>query len=274
MKRIILGASGMLGHMVCFHLKRKLPEIISCSRSTTNKDWLNRSLTIIPEYSKEHISDLIERYRPCKVINCVAITDINADFKESYLINSELPLFLAKTLDQKKDGSQLIQISTNGVFSGKRGNYIESDIPDATDSYAQSKLKGEIVHSPHLTIRASIIGTELKSKKGLLEWFLNQEKDVNGYTEEKWNGVTTLEFAKFINWAIDQKLSGLVHFFSKTISKKELLNIIKEVYEKKIKIHPESTVKSDRTLSTKRSDINYITQSHREMLVELKRNSI
>ena len=270
MKKIILGASGMLGHMVSYYFKKNQADVISYSRSTTSIDWLNGSLARVPEYSEKHISDLIQHHRPCNVINCVGITNIKESVKEGNLINSKLPVFLSEILDQKKDGSQLIQISTNGVFSGKRGNYIESDIPDATDAYGQSKLKGEVVRSPHLTIRVSIIGTELKSKKGLLEWFLNQERDVKGYTEEKWNGVTTLECAKFIDWAIYRKLSGLIHFFSKKTSKNDLLNIIKEVYGKKIEINPDNSIRSDKTLSTKRPDMNYIVQSHREMLAELK----
>ena len=260
----------MIGHMVFYYLKKKQEDVIPYSRSTTSIDWLDGSLTKIPEYSKKHISDLIQHSRPCKIINCVGITNINECVKEGYSINSELPGFISEILDEKQDESQLIQISTNGVFSGQRGNYIESDIPDTTDAYGQSKLRGEITHSPHLTIRASIIGTDLKSKKGLLEWFLNQKKDVNGYTEEKWNGITTLEYAKFIEWAINQKFSGLIHFFSKKISKYELLNIIKEVYTKNIKIIPDSTIKSDKTLRTIRSDIKYMVPSHREMLVELK----
>ena len=229
MKNIILGASGMLGHMVFYHLKKKHKDVIPCSRSKTGLDWLDKYLVRIPEYSENYIYDLIQIHRPCKVINCVAITNRNATLNESQLINSKLPLFLSEILDQKKDGSQLVQISTNGVFSGKRGNYVESDTPDTTENYGKTKLKGEILHSPHLTIRASLVGTDLKSKKGLLEWFLNQQGNVNGYTEEKWNGVTTLEFAKFIEWAINKKLSGLIHFFSKIISKNDLLNIIKEM---------------------------------------------
>ena len=270
MKVIILGASGMLGHMVLYYFKKKRKNVISYSRSPTNIEWLDESLTRIPEYSKQYISDLIQHHRPCKVINCVAMTDISEYSKEGHFINSELPTLLAEILDQKKDNSQLIQISTNGVFSGKGGYYTESDLPDANDAYGKSKLKGEVVHFPHLTIRASIIGAELQSNNGLLEWFLNQKKDVKGYTEEKWNGVTTLEYAKFIDWAINQELSGLIHFFSKKISKNDLLHIIKEVYEKNITINPDNTVKSDRTLNTKRSDMNFIVQSHREMLTELK----
>lgn len=156
------------------------------------------------------------------------------------------------------------------MFSGQRGNYTESDKPDAVDTYGQSKLKGEVVRSPHLTIRTSIIGTELNLKSGLLEWFLSQINDVSGYTEVKWNGVTTLECAKFIDWAVNRKLSGLIHLFSKKISKYDLLNIAKGVYGKKIKINPDASIRLDRTLNTKRVDMDYIVQNHHEMLVELK----
>tara|TARA_Y100000294_G_C8538915_1_gene330303 strand:- start:406 stop:1230 length:825 start_codon:yes stop_codon:yes gene_type:complete len=270
MKKIILGASGMLGHMVFHYLKTDQSDIIPCSRSTASMGGLGGSLTRIPEYSEKQLSDLIQQHRPCKVINCVGITNITESAKEIHLINSELPVLVSEILDRKNDGSQLIQISTNGVFSGKRGNYVESDKPDATDIYGQSKLKGEVARSPHLTIRASILGPELKSKNGLLEWFLNQRKDINGYTEVMWNGVTTLEYAKFIDWAIGQKLSGLIHLFSKKISKFDLLNLTKEVYEKKIKINPDGNIKSDKTLSTERLDVNYVVQNHREMLLELK----
>tara|TARA_Y100001960_G_scaffold329971_1_gene422741 strand:- start:606 stop:1430 length:825 start_codon:yes stop_codon:yes gene_type:complete len=270
MKKIILGASGMLGHMVFFYFKKKQKDVIAYSRSTTGIDFLDAFLIQIPEYSNKHISDLIQAHRPCKIINCVGITNINDNLKEGRVINSELPLFLSHVLDSKNDGSQLIQISTNGVFSGKRGDYIESDIPDTTDHYGQSKLKGEVIHFPHLTIRTSFIGPEVRSKKGLFEWFLNQKNDVHGYTEEKWNGVTTLEYAKFIEWAVNRNLSGLTHLFSKKISKNDLLNLIKEVYKKKIEINPDNTIKSDRTLNTKRSDMKYVVQNHRNMLVELK----
>ena len=270
MKKIILGASGMLGHMVFYYFKKNQNDVIAYSRSITGIDFLDAFLIKIPEYSKKNISDLIQTHRPCKIINCVGITNINDNLKEGRIINSELPLFLSHVLDSQMDGSQLIQISTNGVFSGKRGDYIESDIPDTTDHYGQSKLKGEVIHFPHLTIRASVIGPEVRSKKGLLEWFLNQKNDVRGYTEEKWNGVTTLEYAKFIEWAVNRKLSGLTHLFSKKISKNDLLNLIKEVYKKKIAINPDNRIKSDRTLNTKRPDMKYIVQNHRNMLVELK----
>ena len=270
MKKIILGASGMLGHMVFYYLKKNRVNVIPCSRSKTNIDMLDESLIRISGYSEGQLSNLIHQHRPCKIINCVGVTNFNESEHEINLINSELPVMLSEILDKRNDGSQLVQISTDAVFSGQRGNYTESDEPDATDIYGQSKLKGEVVRAPHLTIRTSVIGVELKSKSGLLEWFLNQENDVSGYTEVKWNGVTTLECAKFIEWAINRKLSGLIHLFSEKISKYDLLNIAKEVYGKNIKINPDTSIRSDRTLSTKRRDMDYIVQNHHEMLVELK----
>ena len=261
----------MLGHMVSYYFKKKYRlDIIPCSRSKTDIVILDKILIKISEYSKKHLSILVNQNRPCRIINCVSINDVNASKEKLNLINSELPKLLVNILDNKNDGSQLVHSSTNGIFSGKKGNYIESDQPDPINIYGISKTKGEVVHAPHITIRTSIIGSQLKSNNGLLEWFLKQKNEIKGYTEVKWNGVTTLECAKFIDWVINQKLNGLVHLFSKKISKYDLLNIAKEVYGKNIKISPDNSIKSDLTLNTLRSDINYIVPNHFEMLDELK----
>ncbi|MDP6727267.1 MAG: sugar nucleotide-binding protein, partial [Candidatus Marinimicrobia bacterium] len=142
MKKIILGASGMLGHMVFCYFKKNHANVIPCSRTKTNLDLLDKSLIRIPEYSKKLVSDLIHQHRPCKIINCVGITNRSESRKKNNLINSVLPILLSEILDSKNDGSQLVHISTNEVFSGQLGNYIESDTPDAIDIYGQSKLKG------------------------------------------------------------------------------------------------------------------------------------
>ena len=265
----------MLGHMVsCYFKKKKQSNLILCSRSKTNIITLDENLIKISEYSKKQLFDLIDQHRPCKIINCVGVTNINENEKKLNLINTELPILLAKILDRKKDGSQLIQISTDGVFSGKRGNYIESDQPDASDAYSQSKLKGEVVYPPHLTIRTSIIGPQLKSNDGLLEWFLKQKKEISGYSNVTWNGVTTLECAKFIDWTINHKLTGLIHLFSEKISKYDLLNVMKKVYRKNIKINSDKDIKLDRSLNTERSDMNYVIPDHHKMLEELKSFSL
>jgi len=271
MKKIVLGSSGMLGHMVSQYLKEKYPSnTILCSRSKTNIGNLDRVLQKISDYSKKNLSILINQNRPCNIINCVAINDVNASEKELNLINSELPKIIANILDEKDDGSQLIHISTNGIFPGNKGDYIESDKPNPINNYGKSKLRGEVTHAPHVTIRTSLIGPELKKKIGLFEWFLKQKNEVKGYTEVKWNGVTSLECAKFIDWIINQKLNGLIHLFSKKISKYELLKNLNEIYKKNIKIKPYDNINSNLTLSTIRSDIKYSVPDHFEMLNELK----
>jgi len=274
MKILILGASGMLGHMVSYYFKKKYhSDIVLCSRSKTEINTLDEILINITEYSEKQLSILIEQHRPCKVINCIGITNIKTSNEKLNLVNTEVPKFLTKILNNKNDGSKLVHISTNGVFSGERGNYTEADKPDAIDTYGKSKLNGEVYSSPHLTIRTSIIGPQLKSSSGLLEWFLKQENEVKGYTHVKWSGVTTLECAKFIGWVINNDLNGLIHLFSEKISKYNLLNIVKEVYGKNIKINPDDSIKLDQTLNTSRLDVNYNTPSHLKMLNELKKVS-
>jgi len=271
MKIIILGASGMLGHMVSYYFKKKFSsDVILCSRTKTNIDSLDKILKNVSEYSIKTLSALIDKNRPCKIINCVGIKNSDTNKDELEQINSKLPKILASILDKKKDGSQLVHISTNGIFSGSKGNYVETDKPDPINNYGKSKLVGEVSHSPHLTIRTSIIGPELKFNKGLFEWFLSQKNEINGYTEVKWNGVTTLECAKFIDWIIDKKVNGLIHLFSTKISKYDLFNITKEIYGKNIKVTPDDSIKQDLTLNTSRTDIKYNVPKLSEMLNELK----
>ena len=139
MKTLIFGSSGMLGHVLSYYFKKKYKfDVILCSRSKTDIAVLDEILVQIPEYSKKQVSTIIDKYRPCNVINCAGITNANTSEEKLNLINSELPKLLANILNGNKDGSRLIHISTNGVFSGKRGDYVESDLPDSIDNYGKS----------------------------------------------------------------------------------------------------------------------------------------
>ena len=261
----------MLGHVVSYYFIKKYNDnVILCSRTKTNIATLNKNFVKIKNYSNKELLDLINENRPCRVINCAAVKNYKTEGSKLNSINSELPKLLSDIVNSKNDKSQLIHISTNGVFSGKRGNYTEDEQPDATDVYGISKINGEVINSKNIIIRTSIIGPELKNKASLFEWFLNQKSEINGYTEVKWNGVTTLECAKFIDWIIEKNLTGLVHLFSKKISKFDLLNILNKIYEKNLKIKPDKTIKLDQTISTSRSDIKYIVPNLKDMLQELK----
>ena len=146
---------------------------------------------------------------------------------------------------------KLIHLSTDCVFSGKKGLYSLNDVPDAKDLYGKSKIAGEINDTSTLTIRKSTVGYEIDSNKGLLEWFINQKGYVNGYINAIFSGVTTLEFAKVLLHVIEKRidLKGIYHVSSDPIDKFTLLSLIKNKLElDSILIRPYKDFKCDRSL--------------------------
>jgi dTDP-4-dehydrorhamnose reductase len=130
--------------------------------------------------------------------------------------------------------------------------YKETDIPDAVDNYGISKYLGEPYGKKSLCVRTSIIGHELQTKHSLLNWFLDQKKSVKGYKNAIFSGLTTLEIAKVLDKFIipNKNLEGLYHLSGKTISKYDLLNLIKKVYKLNIKININRNVKINRSLNS------------------------
>jgi len=146
--------------------------------------------------------------------------------------------------------ARMLQISTDCVFSGAKGNYSETDISDATDLYGKSKFIGELGYDHTVTIRTSIVGHELQSKNSLIDWFLSQSSSCSGYTKAIFSGLPTITLAEIIhNYVIeDSKLSGIYHVASHPISKFELLNLIATEYKKQILILEDDSVVIDRSL--------------------------
>ena len=228
----------------------------------------------------ELLEEALRHLKPKLVINCIGIVNKLVTDKNKAkvtFVNSYFPHKLAEIC--KENGSKLIHISTDCVFSGepegfskKAGNYTEDSKHSPTDFYGASKALGEVNDDYHLTIRTSIIGPEVKKhKKGLMEWFLKQKgKKVKGYTKVIWSGVTTLELAKQIIDLYEKEVSGLVNLASKPISKYDLLCLMKEVYGLKGKVKKDSSLKCDRSMKSIRKDINYSIPTHKQMLIELK----
>jgi dTDP-4-dehydrorhamnose reductase len=148
-------------------------------------------------------------------------------------------------------GARLIQFSSDGVFSGKKGGYVESDIPDTDDIYGISKFLGEVDGDHAITIRCSMIGHELKSKNGLLEWFLRQQEQCRCFTRAIFSGLPSVELARIVRDVVipAHQLSGLYHVAAKPISKFDLLSMIAQRYAKKIQIVPDDSVIIDRSLN-------------------------
>ncbi|MFM8331419.1 MAG: dTDP-4-dehydrorhamnose reductase family protein, partial [Candidatus Methylumidiphilus sp.] len=151
-------------------------------------------------------------------------------------------------------GARLIHISTDCVFSGDRGGYTEDDPSDARDVYGKTKFLGEVTDSHTITLRTSIIGHELQTTHGLVEWFLSQERQCKGYTKAIFSGLPTVVLARIISDIVISRpdLSGVYHLAARPISKYELLNLIAAVYGKEIEIIPDDQFVVDRSLSAER----------------------
>lgn len=246
-KVLVLGATGMAGHMVYNYLEKTERYIMF---NTVFRTKLNNESFICDVRNSKNIVEIIESIKPDFVINCIGalIKESKENPENAVLLNSWLPHFLSHIAIIQK--FKLIHISTDCVFSGKKGGYKVDDFRDADDFYGRSKALGELINDRDLTIRTSIIGPELKENgEGLLHWFLTQSSDVFGFKNAFWSGVTTLELAKQIELLINRYEPGIINLSSKdNISKFDMLLIFKDVFKKDIVINERLDVKVDKSL--------------------------
>ncbi len=219
----------------------------------------------------QSIQNVLADLKPDVVINCIGIIKQLPGAKDpvsTIALNALFPHKLARSC--REVGARMIHISTDCVFSGKKGNYTEIDFADCDDLYGRTKYLGEVAYPHCITLRTSIIGHELKGKFGLVDWFLSQKGPVRGFTRAIYTGFPTVEMAKIIaNIVIpDETLSGLYHVSSKPISKYELLSLVAERYGKKIQIDRYDEFQCDRSLDSSRfqNKTNYIPPSWPEMV--------
>jgi dTDP-4-dehydrorhamnose reductase len=200
----------------------------------------------------EKLDSLLDDLRPDVVVNCAGIVKQRPaahDAIASITINALLPHRVAHTIGRWS--GRLIHFSTDCVFSGQRGRYTESDPPDAQDLYGRSKFLGEAGFPNALTLRTSIIGRELQHFESLLEWFLRQAAPVvPGFRRAFWSGVTTNHLSELVSDLIQHpgQLTGVYQLSSGTISKFDLLHLLRDAYDVPVEIQPDDTVFSDRSL--------------------------
>lgn len=279
MKILILGADGMLGHQLIESYRGKHETVGTYRRSSHNYTDVTDYLPDQCYYNIEatdfaSIKQLITHVKPTAVINAIGIVkqrDKEQEIVSSIKINSLLPHQLADIC--QKQGSRLIHISTDCVFSGKRGYYLESDVPDAEDIYGRTKLLGEVTGAGCLTLRTSIIGLELSRKKSLIEWYLTQKDSVQGFRNAVYSGFTTIEMARIIEKILlyFPDASGLYHLSSKSIDKFNLLVSLNNLLGNPIAITENVDFNCDRSLSSQRfkETFNYTPPEWPFMLAEL-----
>jgi dTDP-4-dehydrorhamnose reductase len=261
MRVMVLGGAGMLGHKLLQRLRNNF-EVAGTIRDSEPDALLSRALLGVKLYTKVAANNLsslaraIDDWKPQVVLNCIGVVKQKkaaSDPIVSIEINSLFPHQLAQIT--AFCGAKLIHFSTDCVFSGRRGNYVEDDLPDPIDIYGRSKLLGEVIAPGTLTLRLSIVGRELRGHLGLLEWFLSQRgQKVNGFSGALYSGLTTIATADLIGWIIraHPQLEGLWHISGEPISKYELLTIVNTVYGLGSEINRDETFFCDRRLDSSR----------------------
>lgn len=254
MKILVLGATGMLGHKVYQIFKKSNHELYVTTRKNVDKyDFFNEE-DIINNFDVAdfpNVKKIITNLEPDVIINCIGIIkSLAKDYVNSIYVNSLFPHKIAKICIMIN--SKLIHISTDCVFSGKKGDYKESDFADSTDLYGRSKLLGEVTYDDYLTIRTSIIGRELGTKNNLIEWFLSQHEKANGFVNAIWSGLTTIQLSRVLLELIEKypKISGLSHISGEKINKFDLLNLFNKYSNKDLKISKYEDFYCDRSLKS------------------------
>lgn len=278
---LILGTSGMLGHTLFrdFSVREDFVTV-GCVRTQAAKNLLLAQakgvVAVCPDLAREeNLSRLIQSRSPNVIINCAGLVKQRAEANVHLLAidaNSRLPHVLASLAAAAK--ARLIHLSTDCVFSGSKGDYSEQDVPDPTDFYGWTKLVGEVDYAPAVTIRTSMIGPELASARGLLEWFLNQSGPVKGYVNAIFSGLTTIELSRVIREHIipAPELCGVYNVASAPISKWELLQIVAQEYGREIEIVPDENVRINRSLNGDKFRLltGYIAPDWRVMVRQMR----
>ena len=281
---LILGATGMLGHTLFGQLfKSEEFDVFATARDTRNivqffpEPMAKQIRSGVDANNFDSVIRALASVQPDIVINCIGLIKqipIANDPLNAITVNAQLPHRIS--LICRTAHARLIHFSSDCVFSGKKGDYSESDFPDADDVYGRTKFLGEVMYPHCVTIRTSIIGHELGSHWGLVEWFLAQQDQVRGFTHAIFPGFPTIEIARIIRDFIipNPSLSGLYHVASDPISKNDLLQLIAQQYGKKIRIEPSPDFQSDRSLASDkfRKESGYKPPSWQELVAEMHKD--
>ena len=273
MKILILGSSGILSKTLQLYLSKKNIDFLTISRERNS----NRNFYLKDISNFKNLEQLIFKIKPKYIINCIGVTKFNNTYKNkklTILLNTKMPIYLAELCKLNK--IYFLHISTDCVFSGKKGNYSDNSYKDTKDLYGLSKNKGEVKNKFTATIRTSFIGPELNTKKSLLSWFLNEKKFVRGYGKAFFSGITSLELSKIIyNYFIKKNIlqNKIINIGSRRTSKFTLLTKIRKIFKKNINIVRYQNFIIDRSLDSKkfRKLTRYKVVKWDKMLLELKR---
>lgn len=269
MRVLVLGGNGMAGHTISIYFKEAGHDVTVFSRSEV--DFCKNINGDVTDF--DNLRRILVEYEFDAVINAIGILNQDAENNKSVavLLNSYLPHLLSDTTKNMK--TKVIHMSTDCVFSGKRGKYSEDSFRDGEKFYDRTKALGELENNKDLTFRNSIIGPDMNINGiGLFNWFMKQDNQINGFTKSIWTGVTTLTLAKAMEQALNENLAGLYNLVNnETISKYELVKLFnKYMRNNEIEILPSNLLVIDKSLVNNRTDFSFHVPSYEEMITEMK----
>ncbi len=265
MKYLVLGSDGMLGHMVVAYFREKGNEVAVTSRREGDANYYDAYANVYG------VREIIVRERPVAVINCIGILNQVAEDNHglAVLLNGFLPNYLDGLAGEL--GFKLVHVTTDCVFDGSRGDYTETDVPDAKSFYGLSKALGEVNSERTLTLRTSIVGPDRNIKGvGLFQWFTKQSGVVKGYTKAIWTGVTTLQLCKVMEEGLEKGMSGLHHAVNgEKISKYDLLRLFGKYFNGGVTVEKDDSYVSDKSLVLSEGSYRFAVPGYAEMVKEM-----
>jgi len=266
-KILILGVTGMLGSTVYRYLSSMDDDLdvygtYRRGRPFFAKDCISKyeRLFQVDVMVQGQLSCVMSELRPDIVINCIGLVkqlNLDSQILSAIEINALLPHLILRICDDLN--ARLIHFSTDCVFTGKKGMYVEEDAHDAQDIYGVSKYLGEVNFSSRaITLRTSLIGHEYGAGHSLLNWFLSQNEFILGYEKVIFSGLPVIEIAHILQKYVipNPELHGLYHLSAHPISKFKLLQLISSVYKKNIYIKPDDNYVIDRSLDSNKFQKN------------------
>ena len=268
MRFLVLGCNGMAGHQISLYLQEQGHDVtgFALEKSKLLDNSIAGDATNFPA-----LKEIIKNGKYDTVINCIGILNQFAEQNHSLavLLNSYLPHFVADVANEV--GTQVIHMSTDCVFSGDRGAYTEEDFPDGKTFYDRSKALGELNDDKNITLRNSIVGPDINKKGiGLLNWFMQQDGEVNGFTGAIWTGQTTLQLAKTMEAAARERSTGLYNTVpAEPITKYELLNLFNKYLRRgSVKVTPIEGMSADKSLKRTKYEFSYVIPDYERMVAE------
>ena len=255
---LVLGASGMLGHMLVRTLSDSYRVIGTTSHAFGHSGKLaeilsnDRCVDLLDVRDFVKVECTIRDRQPDVVVNCVGLIKHKIDddrVLDAVLLNSVFPNQLAQLCDELK--TRLIHFSTDCVFAGTPGMKRLADTPNATDVYGITKRLGEVGYGTSLTLRMSIVGRQILGTEALFEWIISQRnKTINGFKNAIYSGLTTRALSEVVRQVIERhpNLVGLYQVASTPITKFDLISYLNDKLKLDITITPDTKFECDRTL--------------------------